>query len=167
MKKIDEKIFLKCYNFSKKHKAFGVFAVSVTNSSSWIFFAFYAAFISALFFENKETDVIIKAFLIPAITVAVNLFLRKKIARKRPFDELGIEPLVPHGKAFSFPSNHSASALVIAVGVLNVYPAFGIYVAALAVITGLSRVFVGLHYPSDVLSGLFVGGMFGIVGFLL
>ncbi|MFR9731757.1 phosphatase PAP2 family protein [Saccharopolyspora sp. MS10] len=60
---------------------------------------------------------------------------------------------------WSFPSNHSTIAAASAVAIFCVRPAWGRIALVVGVLTGLSRVFVGVHYPHDVLVGLLLGGL--------
>ena len=57
----------------------------------------------------------------------------------------------------SFPSDHAAAAFAIAFAVLAFSRKAGIGFLLAATVIGLSRVALGLHYPSDVLAGILVG----------
>jgi undecaprenyl-diphosphatase len=57
----------------------------------------------------------------------------------------------------SFPSDHAAAAFAIAFAVLAVSRRAGILFLAFSVLIGLSRIALGLHYPSDVIAGVIVG----------
>jgi undecaprenyl-diphosphatase len=59
----------------------------------------------------------------------------------------------------SFPSRHTASAVAMALTTLPVAPRRGAVMAALAAWMGLSRLYCGLHYPSDVLAGAALGAL--------
>jgi membrane-associated phospholipid phosphatase len=60
---------------------------------------------------------------------------------------------------FSFPSDHSVMAGAVAVGLLLVSRRLGSFAAAAAVLIALARVYVGAHYPWDVVGGLAVGAL--------
>ena len=61
----------------------------------------------------------------------------------------------------SFPSGHSASAAAFAVAAGGVLPAVRLPLRAAAAVVGFSRVYTGVHYPSDVLVGAAVGALIG------
>jgi undecaprenyl-diphosphatase len=65
--------------------------------------------------------------------------------------------LVHHGADNGFPSEHASVAFAIAFAVLAFYPAFGFLLLVGAVLIGLDRIFVGVHYPSDVGASFLVG----------
>lgn len=54
--------------------------------------------------------------MVPAAVYVLVIALRILFHRPRPFEQLKITPLVPHGKGKSFPSRHVASAVIIAMG---------------------------------------------------
>ncbi|WP_422753834.1 phosphatase PAP2 family protein [Micromonospora sp. WMMD708] len=65
-------------------------------------------------------------------------------------------PCPPAGD-WSFPSNHATIAGALATAVLLLSPRWGLLAAPLALLAAFSRVFVGVHYPHDVLAGLLLG----------
>ncbi len=64
-----------------------------------------------------------------------------------------------HTATWSFPSNHAAIAAAAAVALLFVSRLLGAVAGVAAVAMAGSRVWVGLHYPHDVLAGVLVGGL--------
>lgn len=86
------------------------------------------------------------------------------IARPRPFEVLSnVRHLVPETSLESFPSNHAAFFMAIAIGVLLYHKKPGKLFLLLALIIGLSRILVGVHYPADILAGWGIGALSAIL----
>lgn len=82
----------------------------------------------------------------------VQLF-KRHFCRARPALPIGIASLVKAPDRFSFPSGHSAAAASMAYMLAATFPALAPLVLAFAVIVGLSRCYLGVHYPGDVVAG--------------
>jgi undecaprenyl-diphosphatase len=74
-----------------------------------------------------------------------------------PLAESSVVPLIPLPDSTSFPSGHAATAFAAATAVALVYPRFRVPVLALASLVALSRVYLGVHYWSDVVVGSVLG----------
>lgn len=68
---------------------------------------------------------------------------------------------------FSFPSGHTLHAVVFTVVALSHYPQMSFVLVPFTLMVALSRVVLGLHYPSDVLAGALLGSLIGGLSFLL
>lgn len=88
-----------------------------------------------------------------------NVVLKNLVARSRPFDTIkALTPLIPKPTDFSFPSGHTASSFSVACVFYRKLPKkFGIPALILAVLISFSRLYVGVHYPSDVVVGMISG----------
>lgn len=91
--------------------------------------------------------------------LAVNIILKPLIARPRPFYVLPeISLLIPTPGEFSFPSGHSASSLCAAWAAFrSMKRKIGVPLLVLAALIALSRLYVGVHYPTDVIGGALLG----------
>lgn len=82
----------------------------------------------------------------------------------RPFVSLDITPLVIE-KGFSFPSEHASVFLALAVSMFFINKKLGYILTILAVLMGLSRVVLGVHYPIDILFGFVLGSFISLTLF--
>lgn len=86
--------------------------------------------------------------------------LKPGIGRVRPCHELeNVRLLVSCGGKHSFPSNHAANAFAAVMTLSFFYRRYAGYFFTAAVVVGLSRIFVGVHYPGDVLGGFILGSV--------
>jgi undecaprenyl-diphosphatase len=84
-------------------------------------------------------------------------------ARLRPeYSLAGAVKRAPTGGLYGFPSNHAVNAAAAASVLSIAYPAGALAFAAIAGLIGYSRIYVGAHYPLDVLAGFVLGAGIGL-----
>ena len=99
--------------------------------------------------------------------VVVNFTIKPLIARERPWLVIrDFVNLVPEKDPNSFPSGHTNAAFAFALAVCMSAPGRWMKITAvcLAAVMGLSRLYVGVHFPSDVLAGAVIGSLCGLLG---
>ncbi|MGW1804764.1 phosphatase PAP2 family protein [Streptomyces sp. NPDC002078] len=104
------------------------------------------------------------ALVVPVVVVlayGVDAVLKLAVREDRPCQSLHVRTLeaCPAPGDWSFPSNHAAIAAAAAVALVFVSRRLGAVAVVAALAMGVSRVWVGAHYPHDVLAGLVVGAL--------
>lgn len=120
-------------------------------------------FLIALLWSKKDKK--LSVYLIYALIINSSLLLLLKgvFMRPRPLETFLRENfLVEKGAGYSFPSGHAENAFSGAT-VLSSFYEGGLKVLfyALAILTGISRIYIGIHYPLDVLFGSLIGLIIG------
>lgn len=93
-----------------------------------------------------------------AVAVLVNVPIRGFVERPRPFNQhQGLEVLVSGKTDYSFVSDHATIAMALGVGLFVANRKFGLVGIGLALLEGFCRVYMGVHYPTDVVGGFALG----------
>jgi undecaprenyl-diphosphatase len=90
--------------------------------------------------------------------LVVYKLLKARTSRPRPYKVLGdIRAGIAQLDAFSFPSGHTLHAVAFTVVAVSYFPALAWVLVPFTALVAISRVVLGLHYPSDVLAGAAIG----------
>ncbi len=93
-----------------------------------------------------------------AVAVVVNVPIRGFVERPRPFlDHQGLEVLVSGKTDYSFVSDHATITMAMAVALFVANRKFGLVGLGIALLEGFCRVYMGVHYPTDVIGGFALG----------
>jgi len=97
--------------------------------------------------------------------VVNNMLLKNIVQRPRPYEMIeGLVPLIERLSDYSFPSGHSGASFAAAVVIMrNRLPYIRIPALVLAIAIAFSRLYLGVHYPSDVASGMIIGILIGYI----
>jgi membrane-associated phospholipid phosphatase len=112
--------------------------------------------------DKRLRVAIIFSIIVVALTdQVVSSLLKPLFARPRPCHDMTVHLLVNCGKGFSLPSSHAANLFGQAFFFYQVKRSYSKYLIPLAILVALSRVFVGVHYPFDILAGAAIGTLIG------
>lgn len=96
--------------------------------------------------------------------ILANIILKPLVARPRPcWIREDIELLVRVPRDYSFPSGHTMASFASAGALLFTEKKFGVGACILALLMGISRLYFYVHFPTDVLSGVILGLLCGVV----
>ena len=98
-----------------------------------------------------------------------NAIIKNLVGRIRPYEIIaGLECLVKHAKDPSFPSGHTGSSIAAATVFMKELPKkYSIPLLIVGILISLSRLYVGIHYPTDVIAGAMTGAALGILACIL
>ena len=97
------------------------------------------------------------------LALGIGQLIGKAMPRPRPYLSHSVHQLIPPSLDTSFPSDHATLGFAVAVMIWRYNRRAGAALLALAAIMAFSRVFVGAHYPGDVLGGAVLGGVTSLV----
>ena len=124
----------------------------------WIFYTHLGAIVLLCFKKSRRVGVTVTISLLLGFIVT-NLILKGLVARTRPFYAVeGLQALISYPKDYSFPSGHSTIWFAGGMATfLTLNKKYSFIFLILAIMMGFSRMYVGVHYPTDVLVGMIVG----------
>ncbi|MCU1397312.1 MAG: UDP-diphosphatase [Acidimicrobiales bacterium] len=102
------------------------------------------------------------------VALGIGQIIGSAVGRARPYEAMtNVHLLVDKTTDFSFPSDHATVAGAVAVGLIFANRRLGIAASVLAALMAFTRVYVGAHYPADVLAGLLLGGLVATAGWFV
>ena len=120
--------------------------------------------------KTRKTGVIMMAALLADVLLC-NVVIKNLVARTRPFDvNTAVQLLVTKPQDYSFPSGHTAAsfasvtALYLA-GEKKLWKIALVLALVLAVLIALSRLYLYVHYPTDIIGGVIFGSLSGYLGY--
>lgn len=132
-----------------------------SNNNTFFIIGAPVALLSGGYFSNNREMITAgkNAVISLGVSSVITIVLKDAVKRERPFERYPNVVKLSAGGGGSFPSGHTSSAFAVATSISMSYPKWYVIVPCYlwAGTVGVSRVALGVHYPSDVLAGALVG----------
>lgn len=161
---IDVRLFY-FINHSLSNIFFDKFFPFITDVKNW-YITYIILFLILVTLGGRTGRIAAAVFLLLIIATDQfsSAFLKHLIGRTRPCNVLSdVRILVTCTGSFSFPSSHAVNNFAAAVFFYKIYPRFKWAFFSVAALLALSRPYVGVHYPSDIIGGALIGMVFGYI----
>lgn len=128
----------------------------------------FAWAIVLLFFKKYRKNAVVLMIGILIGALIGNLILKHAVARPRPcWIDGSASLLIENPSDFSFPSGHTLSSVIAAVILTLTDKRFGYFAVPLALIQSFSRLYLFVHFPTDIFAGLILGLLIGFATYIL
>lgn len=157
---------LRLNHFSADKQVALFFKVISRLGDGWFWYALIAAL--AVYGGQLAYVFLMKTLLVSGLGVVLYKYLKQHTLRPRPYQVhqaivLGERPL----DHFSFPSGHTLHAVLFTIMLGSQWPVLLTILVPFMLLVGLSRMILGLHYPTDVLIGAALGASLAISALIL
>jgi len=157
MNSFDQILFRGLYGLAHQNSFFDGLIIFLAG-----YLQYFLIILAIILFFAKEKDWrrqlhILSVFLLSAILSRglITEIIRFFYHRPRPFLSLNLTPLI-HDFSNSFPSGHMTFFFVLALSIFLLNKKWGWFFVAGVILMGLGRIFVGVHWPSDILGGILI-----------
>ena len=165
IKRWDDAAFLAFNDLRRRHIMSRSFRFATQTGNGLLYLA--CAPLVWRFSPDRFRFFIVSAGIAFVFSLVAHPLVKKLVRRQRPFETLPTKADFVPIERFSFPSGHTTHAFTMAVVLAVIFPPLSFPVFVWATIIGVSRIYLGVHFPSDVLAGMALGCLCGALGLTL
>ncbi|MFC0271419.1 undecaprenyl-diphosphatase [Metabacillus herbersteinensis] len=115
------------------------------------------------FRNNSNKKIVLNAVKSTVFTLLINTLIKLFYFKPRPFMKRRVGILIPSKLDSSFPSKHTLLVFAVSTSIFLRERILGTILLGMSMLTGLSRIWVGHHYPSDIIGSAFIGSLTSVV----
>ncbi|RSD28845.1 phosphatase PAP2 family protein [Mesobacillus subterraneus] len=131
--------------------------------SNRIRYTYLMIIVLMLFKNRKNKRIALETSSSVLLSIIAQFFIKVIYHRPRPFKRRKVGILIPSKMDSSFPSKHTMLTFAASTTILMFHRTLGKILIWLSVLTGFSRIWVGHHYPSDILGSALLGSVISLV----
>ncbi len=163
---MNQSIFSFFNNLTFQNELFDILIIFIAD---WLIWWLVFVVFTLLFFKKISPQAILKIFATAFLAWLISKLIKHFYISPRPFVLLeDVKTLFTHGLDDSFPSGHTTFSSALAVATyFYANHKIGAWFFIGAILIGLSRVIVGIHWPFDILGGLILGTLIAIILFII
>lgn len=152
---MDSALFLWCMDRKHREQLTRIGRIISRTGDGWLYLLLFFGLWWAQVFSHRLILLIALAFSIERI---IYFIMKNGLRRNRPAQSIeGFSSFIKPHDQFSFPSGHTSAAFLTATLLTMLFPAWAALSFLWATLVGLSRVFLGVHFPGDILVGASLG----------
>ncbi|WP_343801277.1 undecaprenyl-diphosphatase [Bacillus carboniphilus] len=156
---MDDKIFRAITLFSGRISIVDKLMILISNRARYV----YLIILLCLWFKNRASKQASKQALVAGVIgYVLNILIKCFYFKPRPFVKKRVGILIPSKKDSTFPSKHTLLSFAVSTTLFLYNRTIGSLMIGLSTLTGFSRIWVGHHYPSDIIFSAVLGSMTGI-----
>lgn len=164
-KELDVKLFYKINGVSFRCFTLDSFMQALTQLGEGWLPMMAVMFTYANIYHNADwLRTVIYSFALAGLVCSV---IKKAVKRERPSTLPNAHVVGPVITTESFPSGHTASAFALAVATALFLPQYWLVLTILAIMVGISRIYMGVHYPLDTIVGAAIGTVSAFIMYLI
>src|SRR4051794_25236369 len=157
---MNNKVFKLINQFSGRYSPIDLLMILISNKIRYVFI-FVLIF---MWFRNDSyKEVSCNAVKSTGITLLIHTLIKLFYFKPRPFVNKRVGILIPSKMDSTFPSKHTLLVFAISTSIFLYDRVLGSIMWVLSVLTGFSRIWIGHHYPSDIIGSAFIASMTSII----
>ena len=157
---MDDKVFRRINQLAGRYSVLDMLMILISKKARYVFMF---VLIFMWFRNDAQKKMTLNAVISAAFTLFIHTLMKCFYFKPRPFMKRRVGILIPSKMDSSFLSKHTLLTFAVSTSIFLYESVIGSVMWGLALLTGFSRIWVGHHYPSDIIRSAFIGSLTSII----